>query len=81
MLARRFGRAFVLSPSEWITVFSMGMISAIGPNYGVSGYLVGMMASPYYFATPENRWAEYLHPQLPGWLIPLERQRGDVLVL
>ena len=76
VLARRFGAAFVLAPSEWITVFSMGVISAIGPNYGVSGYLVGMMASPYYFATPENRWAEYLHPHLPGWLIPTNENRA-----
>ncbi len=76
VLARRFGAAFVLAPSEWITVFSMGVISAIGPNYGVSGYLVGMMASPYYFATPENRWAEYLHPHLPGWLIPTNDNRA-----
>ncbi len=75
-LARGFGRRFVLSRSEWITVFCMGIISAIGPNYGVSGYLVGMMVSPYYFATPENRWAEYLHPYLPEWLIPTNDSRA-----
>jgi hypothetical protein len=69
-LARWFGRRFVFSPVEWITIFCMGFISSLGPTYGVSGYFISILASPYYFATVENRWAEYLHPYLPHWLIP-----------
>ncbi len=69
-LSRWFGRRFALSSSEWITVFCMGFISALGPTYGISGYLVSIMTAPYYFATTENRWAETLHPFLPTWLIP-----------
>ena len=70
VLARWFGRRFVFSRTEWITVFSMGFIGAFGPTYGVSGYVVGLLAAPYYFASPENRWADFIHPHLPGWLIP-----------
>ncbi len=70
LLARGFGRRFVFSPSEWITVFCMGFVSSVTPTYWVSGYLVSLMAAPYYFATTENRWAEHLHPTLPAWLIP-----------
>jgi hypothetical protein len=73
LLARTFGRSFAFSPSEWITKFSMGFISSLGPTYGVSGYLVGVMVTPYYFATPENRWEEFLHPYLPEWIIPANR--------
>ena len=69
-LARLLGRAFVFSPSEWITIFAMGFVSSLGPTYGVSGYLVGVIVTPYYFATPENQWAEFLHPYLPNWIIP-----------
>ncbi|MSS70751.1 MAG: hypothetical protein EXS64_04595 [Candidatus Latescibacteria bacterium] len=69
-LARWFGRRFVFSSTEWITIFSMGFISALGPDYGVSGYLVGAIATPYYFSTPENEWVKYLHPYLPKWLVP-----------
>ncbi len=69
-LARLFGRRFVFSQAEWITIFCMGFSSAICPTYRTSGYLLSILASPYYFATPENRWAEYIHPYLPGWLIP-----------
>ncbi|MSS70357.1 MAG: hypothetical protein EXS64_02605 [Candidatus Latescibacteria bacterium] len=69
-LARWLGKRFVFSSTEWITIFCMGFISALGPTYGSSGYLVGLMVSPYYFATPENEWVKYLHPYLPTWLIP-----------
>ncbi len=73
-LAWWFGRAFVFSQSEWITVFAMGLISSLGPTYGVSGYLVGVIVTPYYFATPENRWAEFLHPYLPEWIVPTNKE-------
>ncbi len=73
VLAKCFGRTFVFSSSEWITVFAMGFIASLGPTYGVSGYLVGVIVTPYYFATPENRWAEFLHPYLPEWMIPTNK--------
>jgi hypothetical protein len=72
-LAKGFGRKFAFSPSEWITIFAMGFIASLGPTYGVSGYLVGVIVTPYYFATPENRWAEFLHPYLPEWIIPTNK--------
>jgi len=42
-LARGFGRRFVLSSSEWVTVFCTGFVSALGPIYGISGYLVSRL--------------------------------------
>jgi len=33
-------------------------------------FLVGVMASPYYFASPENRWGEFILPHLPSWIAP-----------
>ena len=73
VLAFRFGRPFVFSRTEWLTVFTMGFVSSLGPTYGVSGYLVGVIVSPYYFATPENRWSEFLHPYLPDFIFPQNR--------
>ncbi len=70
LLARWFGGRWAFSPAEWITVFCLGFTSTLGPTYGISGTLIGMIGTPYYFATPENRWAEFIHPHLPSWLIP-----------
>lgn len=73
VLARWLGKSFAFSRSEWIAIFLMGFVSSLGPTYGVSGYLVGVIVTPYYFSTPENRWGEFLHPYLPEWIIPSNR--------
>jgi hypothetical protein len=41
------------------------------PGVGLTGYVLGVIATPYYFATPENRWAEFFHPHIPRWVAPL----------
>ncbi len=61
---------FGLSGSELIIVFIMGLVGASIPTYGLTGHLIATIAAPYYFATPENHWAEYLHPHIPNWLVP-----------
>ncbi|MDA0745049.1 MAG: hypothetical protein O2954_00900, partial [bacterium] len=68
-LIKRLGWA-PLSPQELLVVVSMGLVGAVMPVDGIVGYLLGIISSFYYFATPENQWASYLHPHLPGWLVP-----------
>ena len=75
-LAYGFGRSFVFSRAEWLTVFALGFVGALGPTYGISGQLVSALVSPYYFATPENRWSEFLHPYLADWLFPTNKYGG-----
>ncbi|MBT5831912.1 MAG: hypothetical protein HOH77_17130 [Candidatus Latescibacteria bacterium] len=62
-----------LSPEELLVIVSMGLVGAVMPVDGIAGYLLGIISSFYYFATPENQWADYFHPYLPEWLVP----RGD----
>ena len=31
---------------------------------------LALIASPYYYASPENQWDHYVHPHLPHWAIP-----------
>lgn len=66
----------VLSSSEWHTILAMGLVGAAIPVYGLSGYLIGYMAAPFYFATPENEWDKYLHPYIPDWLVPSNEGRA-----
>ena len=35
-LAFLFGRPFVFSQTEWLTIFTLGFVSAWGPTYGMS---------------------------------------------
>lgn len=58
------------SSGEILVVLSMGLAGATVPVEGVVGFLLGIISSFRYFATPENQWADYLLAYLPDWLVP-----------
>ena len=62
-----------LSPSELLTICCMGMIAGMMQGEWLSGYLLGVITAPTYFATPENRWAEVIIPHMPDWSIVADR--------
>ncbi len=62
--------SFSLSVAEWHTVLAMGIVGAALPCFGTTGYLIGYITAPYYFATEENAWSVHLHPYVHDWLIP-----------
>ncbi|MDP6775990.1 MAG: hypothetical protein QGI83_04425 [Candidatus Latescibacteria bacterium] len=61
-----------LSPGEILVILAMGYVGAAIPASGLTGILLGVIAPPYYFATPENQWAEYLHEHIPRWIAPTD---------
>lgn len=67
---RHLRPTFALSSLEMVVVFSMGLVGALFPLMNFTGLIMGHMATPYYFASPENGWAEMLHPHLKPWLFP-----------
>jgi len=69
-LLRRKQVAWALGSTEVWTILAMGMVGAAVPAYGLTSYFLGLIAIPYYLATPENQWANYFHQYLPNWLIP-----------
>lgn len=66
-VVRRGGRG--LTRAEMHIVLAMGLIGAFFPFFGLAGFVVGVIAAPYYFATPENGWADSLHPHVPDWMV------------
>ncbi|MSS72355.1 MAG: hypothetical protein EXS64_12815 [Candidatus Latescibacteria bacterium] len=66
-------RGLGLRPSELLTICCMGMIAGMMQGEWLSGYFLGVITAPIYFATPENRWEELLLHHLPGWSIVTER--------
>ena len=63
-------RAF--SPSELLAIAAIGMVGCVVPASGVTGFLIGVISTPIYFATPENRWGEFYHPNLDSWVVPID---------
>ena len=76
-VARRLGASWVLTSAELLVMLAMGLVGAAVPAYGLTSYFLGLIAIPYYLATPENQWASYFHQYLPTWLIP--SNEGDAM--
>jgi hypothetical protein len=53
-------------------IIAIGMVGAVVPASGVTGFLMGVISVPFYFATPENQWADYYHSHLNSWIVPTD---------
>ncbi len=73
-LFSRIFRRRQLSPQERAVIYILMLVGAGIPSFGLTAYLFPTIAGAYYFATPENRWAERLFPYLPQWLFPFDVQ-------
>ncbi len=62
-----FAKALRFTTSEIAAVLAMGLVAAAIPTSGLLGFWLGVIAAPYYFASPENRWSEIFHPHIPDW--------------
>jgi len=63
-------KSLEFSPQELILVYIMLLITSSITTMGLGAMLCPMLAAPFYFATPANRWAEIIHPHLRSWLFP-----------
>jgi len=61
-------RAF--SGAELIVVFVMMAVGSAVPTWGLVTNLLHILTRPFYYATPENNWAELIQPLIPSWLAP-----------
>ncbi len=59
-----------LRGGELLVIFVMASVGALIPGIAMMNTFLGTIASPYYFASPENAWAEYLLEYVPKWLVP-----------
>ena len=60
--------------AELVVIYIMLIIASTIPTWGFSGLFVGTLPGVYYFATPENNWAEVLHPLVKSWMVPQDAQ-------
>lgn len=59
------GKSLSLNRSELILVYIMLLIVSALCTMGLGEQLVPMVAALFYYATPENKWAETLFPHVP----------------
>ncbi len=54
-VCRLLARRYALSSTELLVVLAEGLVGGAIPSVGLTGYFLGAIAAPFYFATPENR--------------------------
>ena len=72
-LLKTFRPASALTAAELLVVVAIGMVGCVVPTSGVVGFMVGVISTPLYFATPENGWADFYQPNLDSWIVPTNR--------
>lgn len=58
------------SAAELIVVYVMILVTSSIATMGLGSQFLAMLAGPFYFATPENRWTTLIHPHIRPWFVP-----------
>jgi len=59
-----------LKSSELLLIYIMMLVGAGIPSFGLTGLLIPYIAGPFYFASPENKYATTFHQYIPDWMRP-----------
>jgi hypothetical protein len=73
-LTRLLRRRWLYTREELLLIAVMMMLASALATRGFTGVFMGIIAAPYYYATVGNAWATKLHPYLPEWMVPQDRQ-------
>jgi hypothetical protein len=73
------GRDLVLDRAELILVYAMLLIVSALCTMGLGEQILPMITAIFYFASPENKWAEKLLPHFPEHSIMVEDGSGSRL--
>ena len=67
-------RQFALNKADLVMIYIMLLIASAVPTQAFVGYLIPVISGLYYYATPENNWAEVFFPYVTEWLAPQDYQ-------
>ncbi len=60
----------LFTAQEAAVIFIMGLATTAVSGDGLGAFLLAVIAAPFYYASPENRWADFLFEHIPRWLVP-----------
>jgi hypothetical protein len=74
---RRWRPAWALRQGELLTIYTLLALSCVFASHDLLQNLFGVMAHPFRFASPENRWAETFLPFVRRWLFVADKDAVD----
>jgi hypothetical protein len=66
------GGHFAFARGELITVYAMMLVGSVVVTTGLTGSFLSVITGVYYYATPENNWANLFVPYVSPWLAPTD---------
>ena len=67
-LLQKYVPAIALSRQELLVIYVMVVMASTIAEYALIAELMGSLTYPFWFATPENEYAELFHRYIPSWL-------------
>lgn len=58
-----------LKAAELVIIYAMMLVASGISAFGLMGFLVPVLGSAQYYATPENEWKELFHQYIPDWMV------------
>jgi hypothetical protein len=77
-LLRLVSKRWGLSRNEALTVYISCLFSSLVPGHGSENFIVPNLLAPFYFATRENEWLNFLQPYLKPWFTPTLTANGEL---
>ena len=74
ILLGRINKKLSLTTAELITVYIMMIVACAIPSWGLIMNLLYFLGGIIYYATPENKWEQLIHPHLKSYLIPQNKE-------
>ena len=66
---KRINPGYALRPPEIVVMLVMTMVAVVS-DVSLTTYLVATLATPRYYASAENWWADLIFPHIPDWIAP-----------
>jgi len=76
-IARVLTRYSLFTPQELALLLIMGLTTTAVSTDGLAAFLIAIIAAPFYYASPENRWGDFILEHIPSWLAP-SNAAGDM---
>lgn len=73
-LINRLSPEDALKQGELLTVYTMLAIASSISGCDFSIVLISIIPHAFWFATPENEWAELFHQHVPDWIVVRDHQ-------
>jgi hypothetical protein len=68
---------FRFSRNETLTVYCSCLFSSLVPGHGGENYVIPTLIAPFYYATQENKYLEFLLPYVKPWMTPALTSSGE----